>query len=775
MAASPEDLTHLVAALKAGDRDAYRELVHHMGEPLLRYAAKIIGDHDLAHDVVQDAFMRIYRLRRKLDQHQEFRGLCFRITRNLARNAIRDASLRRQREQEASEMRGGEDTKTQALAKSAWEQVDKLPGALREVLELRFAFGLNRTEVAAALEIPEGTVATRQRKGIEQVRNQMSVGAPALAALLAASQPSTPTPDLFYLEELVMNGIRSMKVKAVGMVATASLVVLLLLIGAGVTVNALVSHDPPPRDLIAQANNSSHNAPGARPGTAGVTSANKNVANDRTPQPDVQPENEPDAPTQPAPQPEPEPETNPEPETPVQPTPQPALEQPEAEVVQVAPRFESAPVTRAVVGIEYVYVIKVEATPGAHIAADRMPAWLQLKDNMLRGTPAVGVAGVTVPVTLTASNGIAPDAIQAFEITVDSPPVITSTPVERATAGEGYEYEITAKGSPAPTLSVKNAPGWLKLEGNTLSGEPANADGGITEEITLTASNGIKPDAAQTFKIVVTSPPGFTSLPVTTIKAGEFYSYKIETSGYPFPKIKTKKLPKWLKYEDGILKGTPRNADIGEDKVKLEADNGIKPKAKQDFKIEIEENPAYIEMPWGLEEAKAYFKPGLKFTVTEWGWGRSFSKEFGWDPNTRNPKEYEVTETTPTGYKFKLQRYDVDTSAGKAVLKPLPIVESELGYADTGYMLYWHFLHTEWTRLPDEEEKIDIDGKKYDAVVFTWENPRASSGGYKERYSYSFLKDKPLLARTHKYKVDDKGTIQWFDRKQELITSIEEP
>lgn len=517
MAESFAHVLRLVPALKRGGKDAYRELVRSMGESLHRYAVSITRDHDLASDVVQDAFLKIYKQRATLDEHAEFRGLCFQIVRNLARNAVRDESLRKRREQEAAEMRSGEDHSARSEGKAAWELVSKLPNALREVLELRFSFGLNRSETAEALQIPEGTVATRQRKGLEELRGKLSAVAPALplpklAALLADVTPSSPVPDLMMMEELVMNGIRSMQLKMAGMVASVSLVILLLL-GGGAVAYAVSNSDMQTQTTVASTVDESRQPgiqTGRQPDNAAIPMPDP-AQELPEPKPQPRPESQPEPQPEPEPEPESHPAIDPKPQPAVQPEPQPLPQplpelEPEPQPANLAPEFRSEPGLSATAGQEYSYRIDVIGVPAPRIKASELPAWLSLRDNLLIGTPASENGGAQT-VVLIADNGVRPQAEQRFQLFVSTAPEFESTPPNEAVAGTEYVYEIELKAEPDAELSVEDAPAWLKLSGSTLKGTPAKTDVGTSKPVKLKASNGVNPDARQTFTIKVKPAP----------------------------------------------------------------------------------------------------------------------------------------------------------------------------------------------------------------------------------------------------------------------------
>jgi hypothetical protein len=121
--------------------------------------------------------------------------------------------------------------------------------------------------------------------------------------------------------------------------------------------------------------------------------------------------------------------------------------------------------------------------------------------NGLLSVAATTPIGV-YPLVLTASNGVLPNAVLNFTLTVGQAPVFTSASTVTFTAGTASTFAVTATGTPAPTFSETGAlPAGVTLSANgTLSGTPA---GGGTYPITITASNGVGPAATQTFTLVV--------------------------------------------------------------------------------------------------------------------------------------------------------------------------------------------------------------------------------------------------------------------------------
>jgi predicted extracellular nuclease len=88
----------------------------------------------------------------------------------------------------------------------------------------------------------------------------------------------------------------------------------------------------------------------------------------------------------------------------------------------VAPRFDSAPPTDAVVGQPYAYTALASGTPAPAVALGAGPPGMTFDSGtgLLSWTPAV--APGAYPVTLRADNGVPPAAVQTFTVVVTAPP-----------------------------------------------------------------------------------------------------------------------------------------------------------------------------------------------------------------------------------------------------------------------------------------------------------------------------------------------------------------
>jgi RNA polymerase sigma factor (sigma-70 family) len=122
----------------------------------LRVAEAIVGDPDLAHDVVQDAFARAIRSRFDFRGEGSLDGWVWRAVVNTARNARRDRpEAQLPLENVAAELESANGRPPDAHVRSV---VAALPERQRLVLFLRYYADLDYRGIAEALAIEPGTV-----------------------------------------------------------------------------------------------------------------------------------------------------------------------------------------------------------------------------------------------------------------------------------------------------------------------------------------------------------------------------------------------------------------------------------------------------------------------------------------------------------------------------------------------------------------------------------------------------------------------------------------
>ncbi|MBZ5705507.1 MAG: choice-of-anchor D domain-containing protein [Acidobacteriia bacterium] len=197
-----------------------------------------------------------------------------------------------------------------------------------------------------------------------------------------------------------------------------------------------------------------------------------------------------------------------------------------------APQFLSGNSAVFTVGTFGSFTVMTSGFPAASITGGPLPGWLSLVNHgdgtaTLSGTPVAGSGGI-YGITLTAHNGVNPDAMQNFTLTVNQAPAITSATSTTFSTGTLGSFTVTATGFPIPSLSEAGAlPSGVTFTDNhngtgTLGGTPSAAG---TFIVTFTASNGVGSNAMQTFTLTVNGPT--VTVSPTSINFGTVYQFSL--------------------------------------------------------------------------------------------------------------------------------------------------------------------------------------------------------------------------------------------------------
>lgn len=158
--------TQLIIAAKAGDSQAFSELVRRYSRRVYRLAYSFMHNVDDAADIVQEVFLRTYRNFSRFDTTRPLYPWLHRITRNLCINR-RNLKVSGETSLPLEELlpATGEDPLALTLAHEAVTELEaaigKLPDAHREIIMLKHYEECTYAEMAEILDIPIGTVMSR--------------------------------------------------------------------------------------------------------------------------------------------------------------------------------------------------------------------------------------------------------------------------------------------------------------------------------------------------------------------------------------------------------------------------------------------------------------------------------------------------------------------------------------------------------------------------------------------------------------------------------------
>ena len=179
----------LIRKVREGGREFFEPLVRTYEAEAHRVALAIMGDGDAAQDAVQEAFIKAYRALDRFELGRSFRPWFLQILRNQCRDMHRRRKAgfdtRPMTPLMAERLPSASDPERRRHREEArdllWEALGRVSVDHREVLVLKEIQGLSYGEIAEAVGVPEGTVASRlyhARRALKDALDEMGVEYP---------------------------------------------------------------------------------------------------------------------------------------------------------------------------------------------------------------------------------------------------------------------------------------------------------------------------------------------------------------------------------------------------------------------------------------------------------------------------------------------------------------------------------------------------------------------------------------------------------------------
>ena len=170
------DEKELIRSAKRGDSLAFAMLFKEHYPFLVKYLIKVTMKPDIAEDIAQEAMMKSMEKIKMYNGKAKFSSWLITIATNLYIDDIR----KKKREQNYQQQE-------QALRKMKWQfenqsedwndvlnALGRLSDEIRIPIVLKHYYGYSYEEIAAMLQIAEGTVKSRVHKGIQMVRKELN-------------------------------------------------------------------------------------------------------------------------------------------------------------------------------------------------------------------------------------------------------------------------------------------------------------------------------------------------------------------------------------------------------------------------------------------------------------------------------------------------------------------------------------------------------------------------------------------------------------------------
>jgi alpha-glucosidase len=305
------------------------------------------------------------------------------------------------------------------------------------------------------------------------------------------------------------------------------------------------------------------------------------------------------------------------------------------QVTGTAPAITSGASASFTIGTGGLFTVTTSGNPTAHLSeSGNLPNGLTFVDNnngtaTLSGTALDGTAG-NYPITITASNGVSPDATQSFTITIDLAPSATSIVSSNnpSAYGDAVTFTATVSGASTPSGTVQFT------DNGTNLGAPQPLDGSGQASFTTSALSlgthtigavygGSGANAASSGSLsqqVTGTAPAINSANSASFTVGIPGSFTVTSTGNPTAHLsESGTLPGGITFTDNgdgtaTLSGTPASGTLGSYPVTITAANTVSPDAAQSFTVTVTRPPTTTTVTSSLNPAT--FASPVTFSAT---------------------------------------------------------------------------------------------------------------------------------------------------------------
>lgn len=176
----------LIRRIAQGEREAFDELYARYSRPLFSYILKFLRDRMLAEEVLQDAFVKIWKTAPRYDPKLSrpfswsvlvTKRLCIDRLRAMKPVTVAEDPMALQpvENHQTLERAPSETVAIKDEVGILKSMLQKLPDSQRRSLELAMDKGMTQQEISDTLDMPLGTVKTAMRRGMQRLRTMMAM------------------------------------------------------------------------------------------------------------------------------------------------------------------------------------------------------------------------------------------------------------------------------------------------------------------------------------------------------------------------------------------------------------------------------------------------------------------------------------------------------------------------------------------------------------------------------------------------------------------------
>ncbi|HEY0177757.1 MAG TPA: RNA polymerase sigma-70 factor [Pedobacter sp.] len=184
----------LTLLLKTGNKAAFTEIYNRYWPLLFLHVRRMLSDDELAQDVVQELFTRIWNKAEGLEFTTSLSAYLYSSVRNRVFNVIKHEKIKESslldiaKFMEEGTLLADERLRYQELVNVIEAEITKMPEKMREIFELSRKDNLSHKEIAARLGISEHTVRKQVQRALKNLRHKLDLPASVVLVILYANR-----------------------------------------------------------------------------------------------------------------------------------------------------------------------------------------------------------------------------------------------------------------------------------------------------------------------------------------------------------------------------------------------------------------------------------------------------------------------------------------------------------------------------------------------------------------------------------------------------------
>ncbi|CAN5342675.1 RNA polymerase sigma-70 factor [soil metagenome] len=178
---SSNDKSGLVEKIRSGDHSAFETLFYRYYSQLCVFSSSYVKSLDIARDVVQEVFIKIWDNRENFYINQSLKAYLYMAVRNQSLNFLQQRKQKQRledrlkKQQVINETIYQEELNTEELSQKVWRFVEQLPERRQTIFILYRKHGLSYSEIAEVMGITRKTVENQMGKSLQFLREKLDL------------------------------------------------------------------------------------------------------------------------------------------------------------------------------------------------------------------------------------------------------------------------------------------------------------------------------------------------------------------------------------------------------------------------------------------------------------------------------------------------------------------------------------------------------------------------------------------------------------------------